>query len=84
MQDSGVGEWQVSVSVILVALAWASGWGLIGAACMGLVSPPFAVLGMSVITAGCMRTIACWFRRQERREVEAFELGRQSMRIVNR
>lgn len=76
-------SFQVSVGALINFGLWGLGISLISATCWGFLDHPWAIAGLASIIFGCMREVIYRIERQHKPIREAFELGRESMRLVN-
>lgn len=80
-------EWdgrQVSLGTVACCGFWLCGIGVMLAALIGPLPAHWASAGQVIVTAGCMRMVLREIHAQNRRERDAFELGREAgaMRLV--
>lgn len=71
-----------SAKILAPAVCWLTGAVLILITCAGGLDDPYATAGMAFVVVGCTLTLCCRLRGLAAREREAFEMGRDSMRIV--
>lgn len=77
-----LGSRQVCVGTLVSVVCWKAGLWLILLACFKVLAHPWSMLGLAVITAGCMTTLCSQHREMQSRERMAFEMGRESMKLV--
>lgn len=73
---------QVSATSLLTGVCWSVGGTLIAASCLHLLDHPWATAGLAVFIFGCTCHVCAAIRGQGVRARDAFELGRESMRLV--
>gem|GEM_PF-3711496 len=81
---SDLGSRTVSVGTLVIASCWLVGSALVVVACLGMLAAPWSVAGVALLMLGCTATVVGAIRGQERRVRDAFDMGRESVRLVGR
>lgn len=74
----------ISLDELLNTCLWLAGLTLIVLACLKVLDHPWGMLGLAAIVGASLRTVTTLLRGLQEREREFFEMGRDSMRSVNR